>query len=186
MADPDSAEFAGTPPTVIRVACVVLLVVGFGAALISLPSLLDPASTRCHLARARIDTANTDSKPWNNVDTGGRKPKDLPCADAVSLAGQIRLSQKGTRTVSLPSETAVHLQATFAIVIGLGQTAAGWLVARRLDRRARNAAIGFSAFGLVLPVLGLISFAASFFVIYALLATPASRELWGRPGRSAA
>ena len=80
----------------------------------------------------------------------------------------------------------LRVQATFAIFIGLGQTISGWLVARRLDRRARNAAIGFCAFGLVLPVLGLISFAVSFFVIYALLATPASRELWGRPGRSAA
>ena len=186
MAEPESPESAGQPPTVIRVACIVLLVVGLGSVLISLPSLAGPASTRCHLARARIDSANADSKPWNNVDTGGRKARDLSCGDAVRLAAQIRLSQKGTRTFSVPGEAAVRLQAAFAILIGLGQATSGWLVARRLSRRARNAAIGFSAFGLILPVLGLISFGVSFFVMYALLGTPASRALWGRPGRSAA
>jgi len=179
MTDPDPGT-VGTPPTVIRVACIVLLVVGLGSVLISLPALADPAGARCHLARARIDAANTDTKAWNNVDTGGRKAKDLPCADAVRLAGQVRLSEKGTRHASVPSETAVRVQWTLAILIGLGQAISGWLVARRLSRPARNAAVAFSAFGLVLPVLGVISFGVAIFVLYALVVSRDAKQLWAR------
>jgi hypothetical protein len=181
MTEPEGPGKAAPPPTVIRVACVLLLVVGFGSVLLSLQGLADPAGTRCRLSRVHVNQANTDSKPWNNVDTGGRKAKDLPCADALRLAGQIRLNQKGTRTASVPSEAAVRVQGAFTILIGLGQGLTGALLARTLSRPARNAAIGFVAFGLVLPVLGFISFGVAIFVIYALIASPAAKELWGRP-----
>src|ERR1043165_4231582 len=77
MNDPEGPATPGPPPTVVRIACVALLVMGFGSVLISLPSLAKPESARCTLARARIDDANTDRKPWNNVETGGRKARDI-------------------------------------------------------------------------------------------------------------
>src|SRR3989442_2858975 len=102
MTDPDPGT-VGTPPTVIRVACIVLLVVGLGSVLISLPALADPAGARCHLARARIDATNTDTKAWNNVDTGGPKGKDLPLPEALPLGGQCPPTSKGTRHRSGPT-----------------------------------------------------------------------------------
>jgi hypothetical protein len=180
MTDPESPGTVGPPPTVIRVACILLVVIGFGSLMFSLPAVADPSGARCSLARTRIDQANTDSKPWNNVDTGGKKAKDLPCVDAVRLAGRIRQSEKGTSTVSVPSETAVRVQGTLALLIGLGQAISGVSVLRGLSRRSRNAAVGFAAFGMVLPVLGFISFGVSIFVIYALLISPPAKELWGR------
>lgn len=180
MTDSEGPAAPGPPPTVVRIACVGLLVIGFGSVLISLPSLVKPASARCTLARARIDDANTDKKPWNNVDTGGRKAKDVPCPDAVGLVSRIRLDEKGTRTASVPSEQAVRTQAALAAVLGLGQGISAALLARTLGRPARNAAIGFAAFGLALPVLGVISFAAAIFVVYAVVLSPAAKQLWPR------
>ena len=58
------------------------------------------------------------------------------------------------------------------------------MVARRLTRAARNTAVAFSAFGLVFPILGPISFAISFFVIYALAFSAAGKQLWGRDAGS--
>ncbi len=180
MSDPEGRPPPVPPPTVVRIACVALLLIGFGSVLISLPSLAKPQSARCTLARARIDDANTDRKPWNNVETGGRKVKDIPCADAVGLVTRIRLDEKGTRTASVPSEEAVRTQAGLTVVLGLGQGISAALLARTLRRPARNAAIAFAVFGVALPVLGVISLAAAVFVVYALLLSPAARQLWPR------
>jgi hypothetical protein len=179
MTDPESPG-AAPPPPLVRIASVVLLIVGFGSVLISLPSLANPASARCSLGRARIDAANTDSKTWNNVDTGGRKAKDVPCGDAIRLAGRVRLDEKGTRTASVPGEGAVRTQAALAVLLGLGQGVSAALLARTLQRPARNAAAVFAAFALALPVLGVISLAMAFFVVYALVISPAARMLWPR------
>src|SRR5947208_1985305 len=75
---------AGTAaiPSVIRGACILLLIVGAVSVLFSAPVVMDPANARCHLSRAWLDNANTDKKEWNNVDTGGQKAKDLACPDA--------------------------------------------------------------------------------------------------------
>src|SRR5437867_3177591 len=89
-----SAGAAGIPP-IIRGACILLLIVGAVSVLFSFPVVVDPANARCHLARTWLDDANTDKKEWNNVDTGGQKAKDLACPDAVRLAQQIRLKEKG-------------------------------------------------------------------------------------------
>lgn len=180
MNDPEGPATPGPPPTVVRIACVALLVIGFGSVLISLPSLAKPESARCTLARARIDDVNTDRKPWNNVETGGRKAKDIPCPDAVALVARIRLDEKGTRTASVPSEEAVRTQAALTVVLGLGQGISAALLARTLGRPARNAAIAFAIFGVGLPVLGVISLVAAVFVVYALLLSPAARQLWPR------
>ncbi len=181
MTDPETPAAAGPLPTVVRIACLLLLVAGFGSVLISLPSLARPESARCSLSRARIDDANTDHKTWNNVDTGGRKARKVPCADAIRLAGQVRLDEKGTRTASVPGEGAVRVQAALAVVLGLGQGISAALLLRTLGRPARSAAVAFAAFGVVLPVLGVISFVVAIFVAYALVISPAAKQLWPRP-----
>ena len=157
-----------------------LLVVGFGTVALSGPAVFDSAGARCHLARAWVDDANTDKKPWNNVDTGGKKAKDLPCPDAIRLVGQIKLKEKGTTTASVPSDTAVRVQAVLAVLMGLGQGISGSMVLRRQSRAARNASIGFSAFGIVLRVLGIVSLAVFGFVAYAFIMSPAAKQIWGR------
>jgi hypothetical protein len=179
MTDPETPA-AGPPPTVVRLACILLLAVGFGSVVITLPSLANGERARCSLSRARIDDANTDHKTWNNVDTGGRKAKNVPCPDAIRLAGQIRLDEKGTRTASVPGEGAVRIQALLAVVLGLGQGISGSLLLRTLGRPARNAAAGFAALGLGLPILGLVSFVVAIFVVYAVMFSPAARQLWPR------
>jgi hypothetical protein len=180
MTEPDSPAAAGPPPTVVRLACLLLPVVGFGSVLISLPSLAKPENARCSLSRARIDDANTDTKPWNNVDTGGRKARKVPCADAIRLAGQVRLDQKGTRTASVPGEEAVRIQAGLAVVLGLGQGISAALVFRTLGRPARNAAVAFAALGIALPVLGIFSLGVAIFLVYALVISSAAKQLWPR------
>jgi hypothetical protein len=152
--------------------------VGLGSVMLSAPAVVDPGKTRCQLARTWLNDANTDSKAWNNVDTGGQKAKDLVCADAIRLAGQVRLHEKGTRTASVPSEGAMRIQAGLTVLLMLGEAASGWLVLRQLSRPARTAAIGFSAFGIVLRVLGILSLGIFVFVLYAFAFSPASREIW--------
>jgi len=180
MTDHEAPQAAGRPPTVVRLACILLMVLGFGSVAISLSPATDPATARCRLSRDRIDNANKDKRAWNNVDTGGKKAKDLACADAIRLLGQIKLSEKGTKTDSAPGETAVRVQGLVGIVLGLGQGIAGAVVARRMTRAARNAAVAFSAFGLVFPVLGFISFSISSFVVFALVFSSPAKQLWGR------
>ena len=117
-------------------ACILLLVLGFGSAAVSFSPATDPAASRCRLSRDRVDRTNTDKKTWNDVDTGGRKAKDLPCTDAIRLVSQIKLSEKSTRHDSAPGETAVRVQGIIGIALGLGQGLSGSLVARRNSRIA--------------------------------------------------
>ena len=170
-------------PAIIRGACILLLIVGAVTIMFSAPVVLDPANARCHLARTWLDDANTDSKAWNNVDTGGQKAKDLACPDAIRLVGQIKLKEKGTKTASLPSDSALKIQNGVAIVMGLGQGVAGVLVLRSLSRGARNVAIAFSAFGIVLQILGIFSLLVFVFVVYAFTFSTASRDLWPKEPR---
>jgi hypothetical protein len=173
---------AATPP-VIRGACILLLIVGLVSVMFSFPVVLDPANARCHLARTWLDDANTDEKEWNNVDTGGQKAKDLACPDAIRLAEQIRLKEKGTKTATVPSDSALKIQNAVAVVVGIGQAASAALVLRSLSRAPRNAAIAFSAFGIVLQVLGILSLLVFAFVVYAFTFSPASREIWPKEPR---
>jgi len=144
----------------------------------SAPVVFDPANARCHLARTWLDDANTDKKEWNNVDTGGQKAKDLACPDAIRLAREIKLKEKGTKTASVPGDSALKIQNAIAVLMGLGQAGAGILLIRSLSRAARNAAIAFSAFGIILQILGIFSLLVFAFVVYAFTFSPASRELW--------
>jgi hypothetical protein len=167
----------------IRVTCSLLMVVGFVSTALSFPAVVDPAGSRCHLSRTWLDDANTDKKAWNNVDTGGQKAKDLPCADAIRLAGDIRLKEKSTTTASVPGETALRIQAMIAVAMGLGQAISGSFVLRRLSRPARTAAIAFSAVGIVLRILGIVSLGVFALVVYAFVFSPAAKEIWPREHR---
>ena len=175
----------GRPPAVIRGACLLLLVVGLASVMFSLPVVADPSSARCHLSRTWIDQANTDKKDWNNVDVGGRKPKDLPCDEALRLADGIRLKEKDeSKTATVPSDSALRIQNVAAMMMGAGQAVAGFFVLRRLSRQARNLALGFSGAGIILQVLGIISLAVFAFVVYALAFSPASRAIWPKVPRA--
>ena len=183
MSGEDALARASATPPIIRGACILLVIVGLVSVMFSLPVVFDPANAQCHLARTWLDDANTDKKEWNNVDTGGQKAKDLACPDAMRLAGQIKLKEKGTKTASVPGESALKFQNGIAVLLGLGQAAAGVMLLRSMGRGARNAAIAFSALGIILQVLGIFSLLVFAFVVYAFTFSPASRELWPKEPR---
>lgn len=171
-------------PPVIRGACYMLLVIGLASVMFSLPVVLDPSAARCQLARTWIDQANDDKKDWNNVDIGGRKPKDVPCAEAIPLADNIRTKEKEPeKTATVPGEGVLRIQNVLAVVMGAGQAACGFFVLRKLSRPARNMALGFSGAGIILQVLGIFSLIVFAFVFYAFTFSPASREIWPKEPR---
>jgi len=156
------------------------MIVGLVSVMFSLPVVLGPAKARCQLGRTWLDNANTDKKDWNNVDTGGTNAKDLPCPDAIRLAEQIPLNEKGTKKVTVPGESALRLQNALAAAMGVGQAVSGFFVVRTLSRPARMAALGLSVAGTVLQVLGILSLGVFVFVVYAFAFSAASREIWPR------
>jgi hypothetical protein len=159
------------------------MIVGVASVFFSLPVVFDPAKYQCQLGRVRIDDANTDKKDWNNVDTGGQKADDLPCADAVRLAREIPVNEKGKK-FPLPGETALQAQNGVAVALGLGQAISGFSVIRTLNRRARIVAVVLSLIaGFFFPVLSLLSVGVLVFVTYAFAFSPASREVWPREVR---
>lgn len=170
-------------PTIVRGACILLMIVGVVSVLFSFPVVLAPAGAHCQLSRRVIDDANTDKKDWNNVDTGAQKAKDVPCPDAIRLAEQVPLNEKGDKKVAVPGESALRIQNLVAIVLGGGQAASGFFVVRSLSRRARTAAMVFSAAGIIVQILGILSLGVFVFVVYAFAFSPASREVWPREPR---
>jgi hypothetical protein len=159
------------------------MIVGVASVFFSLPVVFDPAKYQCQLSRVRIDDANTDKKDWNDVDTAGQKAGDLPCADAVRLAREIRVNEKGKK-FPLPGETALQAQNGVAVALGLGQAISGFSVIRTLNRRARIVAVVLSLIaGFFFPVLSLLSVGVLVFVTYAFAFSPASRQVWPREVR---
>lgn len=166
------------PPSVIRAAAIVLVVVGVLSVVLSAATVVDASGARCHLSRSWVDDANTDKPEWNNVDTGGVEAGDLPCADAIRLAGGIRLKENEERTASVPGETALRVQALLAVLLAAGQAVTGVVLMRTLSRQARNVAIALTAVGIVLRILGILSIGVFLFAAYALIFSPAAREIW--------
>lgn len=159
------------------------MIVGLASVFFSLPVVFDPAKYQCQLSRVRIDDANTDKKDWNDVDTGGQKAGDVPCTDAVRLAPEIRLNEKGKK-FPLPSESALQAQNGVAVALGMGQAVSGFSVIRTLSRRSRIVAVVLSLIaGFFFPVLSLLSVGVLVFVTYAFVFSPASREVWPREVR---
>lgn len=159
------------------------MVVGVMSVVLSSATVVDPSGARCHLSRSWVDDANTDKPEWNNVDTGGVDPGDLPCDVAIRLADGIRLKENDERTASVPGETALRVQATLAVLLAGGQAASGVIILRRLSRQARNVAIALSAVGIILRILGILSIGVFLFVAYALAFSPASRLIWPKQPR---
>jgi len=160
------------------------MIVGFASVMFSLPVALDPAKYQCKLSRVRLDKANTDKKDWNNVDIGGRKPKDVPCQEAVGLADGIRIKEKDpSKTATVPGDSALRIQNVMAALLGVGQAASGFFLLRTLSRQARNVALGFSGAAIILQILGIISLLVFAFTVYALAFSPASREIWPKEPR---
>jgi hypothetical protein len=171
-------------PTAIRGASILLMVVGAVTVLFTVPVMLDAATARCRIARNTVEQANTDRNDWNDVDTGGKKARDLPCDDAAHLVGQIRQKENSDKFKQLPSESTLANRSAVAAVMGVVQAVSGFSVIRRRSRLARNAAIGASTVGLFLPVLGPLSFGVYAFVVYAFAFSAASREVWPKEDRS--
>ncbi len=160
------------------------MIVGLVSVLFSAPIVLDPAKAQCTLSRTWLDDANTDKKDWNNVDTGGREVKDVPCPEAVQLAAQVPTNEKGTKRITVPSESALQIQNALAVALGIGQAVSGFSVIRTLNRRARIVAVVLSLIaGFFFPVLSLLSVGVLAFVSYAFVFSPASREVWPREVR---
>ncbi len=174
---------ATRPPPIIRAACILLVVVGVLSVVLSFPTVISPSGARCQLSRSWLDEVNTDDKEWNNVDTGGTVAKDLSCAEAIRLADQIPLKEKSDKTASVPGETALRIQAAMAVLMSAGQAIAGVILMRRLSRQARNVAIAFSAVGIILRILGVISIGVFVVVVYALAFSPVSRQIWPKAPR---
>ncbi len=188
MTDGGNSESAGgrvvRSPPIIRAACFLLLAVGLVSATFSFPVVVDPSAARCHLGRTWVEQANDDNKDWNNVDIGGRQHDDVPCDEAIVLADGIHLKENDpSKTASVPSGSALRIQNALSVVMGAGQALGGSLVLRRLSRQARNMALGISAAGIILQVLGIISLAVFAFVFYALAFSADSRQIWPREPR---
>src|SRR5687767_1685180 len=129
MTDDVTPGTATRPPPVIRAACLLLMVSGMASLVFSIPVVLNPSSAQCHLTRTWVDDANTDKKDWNNVDLGGRRPKDLPCDEAARLADGIRIKEKDpTKTATVPSDSALRIQNLMASFLGLGQGVSGFFL----------------------------------------------------------
>src|SRR2546423_9282163 len=132
------AEGPTDTPTIIRGACILLMITGFVTVMFSVPVIMNAASARCQLSRSFLDQANKDKKDANNIDTGGQQAKDVPCADAVRLAKQIPLNEKGARKVTVPSESALSTQNMIAAVLGAGPAVARVFPLRSLCPRVPN------------------------------------------------
>lgn len=183
-ADPGGSR-AGmrTAPPIIRAGCIALLVLGVLSAGLTSSSLIDPESVRCEVARSWIEDANEDDEDFNDVDTGGRDPDDLECDEAIRLADRIREDEDNQDRMSVPSESAIRTRGGLAAVMSIGQVISGLLTARTLSRRARTAALVFSAAGILFAVLGILSLGVLLFVVYALALSPASKAIWPPQGR---
>ncbi len=174
---PGDAPTRPAVPPVIRAGCVVLIGLGVMSLLLAFPALVNPGGVRCSLARAVVEDANADEEDFNDVDTGGRQVKNLNCEEAVTLAQQVRRSEKNDRTVTIPSTALIRNRAIMSAIVAIGQIVTGFLTIT-LQRRWRTAALIFTVLGVVVPVLGLLSVAVLGFVVYALGFSSAAREIW--------
>jgi hypothetical protein len=187
VTDRDPAHHRPPPPqipSIIRAGCTGLVALGVLTAILAFPSVVNPPRVQCTLAAAFIKDANKDSKKFNDVDLGGRDVDKLPCDEAVALANRIPKDEKGTKMVTIPSPSAIRFRGLLTVFVGLGQAISGLLTLKTLDRRARTAALGFAAMGVVFPIVGLFATVLSLFAVYTLALSPPSRELWPRAPES--
>ena len=175
-----TGRLAGVPP-IIRAGCITLMLLGVVSLLLAFPAIVNPAGVRCSLSRAVIEEANDDGEDFNDVETGGREAEDLECDEAIPLAEEVRRDEKSDRTVSIPSSGLIRNRGAMSAIVALGQIVSGFFTIT-LQRKWRTAALIFTALGVVVPVLGLLTVAVLGFVVYALGFSSASRAIWpGKP-----
>ena len=177
----DGEQRPAVPP-VVRAGCLALAALGAFSMILGGPAIMNPGGIRCSLARTLIDDANHDSKKFNDVDMGGRQVDDLNCEEAQTLAETSRRNENSDDTISLPSKGLIRNRGLMSAVVAIGQGVSGFLTLTTLRRRNRTAALVFTALGVVVPLLGLVSVLVLGFVIYALVFSAPSRALW--PSRS--
>jgi len=182
---PGEGQQRPTVASVVRAGCLSLSMLGVVTLLLAGSTIFNPGSVRCTLARTLIEDANDDGKDFNDVETGGREADALSCDEALTLAETSRRNENSDRTVSLPSEGLIRNRGLMSAVVAIGQGVTGFLTLTTLRRRHRTAALVFTALGVVVPVLGLISVLVLGFVIYALVFSGPSRELWPSTSRPA-
>jgi hypothetical protein len=174
----DHGEERPAVAPVVRAGCVALSMLGVVSLLLALPSIVNPSGIRCSVARALIDDANDDDKAFNDVDIQRREVNKVSCDDAIPLAEGIRKEEDSDKTESLPSDSLIRNRGLMSGLVAVGQAATGFLTLTTLKRRTRTAALVFTALGVVVPVLGLVSVLVLGFVIYALAFSAPSREIW--------
>lgn len=188
MADDDtptgSAELTPGRVPVVRAGCLALMLLGVVSALLSLPSLISVDSVRCSIAEQMVEDANDDDDDWNDVDIGEGDVEDLSCPQAIAAAGQILVRERGDDYEKVPSDGAIRFRGLTALIVGMGQAVSGLATLRTGRREVRNAALAFSAMGLIFAVLGLISLVILTFTVYAIGFSSAAQLLWPRKPRT--
>lgn len=158
----------------------VLGVNGILLATLATGPLLDPAATRCALARDRIEVVNESDDEWDDVELGDVEVDDLDCDEAIAAAEAIPAEEGSDDTVSLPSDGGIRTEAVLAGLIGLAQVVGAGLVLRSGRRWHRNLAAGVAAAGILFPIIGLASLLIVGFAVFALVFSNQARALWPR------
>jgi hypothetical protein len=154
---------AGRPGRLVRMGCAVLALNALLLLYAGGSFLSDPAGVRCADARAAIEDDDED------VDA-----EDISCEQAIPRA--LDLEDSNIRT-----ESAARTQGIVFVVIAVFQLAGAVLSLRTLSKRARLLALVGAGFGIVLPVLGLLTIAVMAFVVYAIFFSADARGVFGEP-----
>ena len=173
MADDDIAPDEPAPEPARRPVARPGRLVRMGCAVLALNSLLllyaggsflsDPAGVRCADARAAIEDDDED------IDAG-----DISCEQAIPQALDIEDS-------NIRTESEARTQGIVFAVIALVQLGGAILTVRTLSKRARILALVGAGFGIVLPVLGLLTIGIMAFVVYAIFFSTDARGVFGDP-----
>lgn len=167
--------------TIFRMGCIMLVALGALELFVASQLVLDPDQARCSAARFRIDGANDDDEDFNDVDLpeGVDDVDDLPCGDAIELAGGIPADEDDEPDGTFPEASTFRTQGLFITGLGLAHGVAGFLTLRTRRRPFRTAALVSAALGILLPVLGLISLLLLAFVVFALAFSADAKAIFG-------
>ena len=164
-----------------------LLLTGLGVIELFFASQLvfDPDGARCTAARYEIEQANDDDESFNDVDLpeGIEDPGDIECDEAIALAGDIPDDEDEPADGTFTEASTFRTQGFLVTVLGLGHGLSGFFTLRTRKRRVRTVALVFIAFGLLLPVLGIITMIAFAFIIFALVFSADAKAIFGDVGR---
>lgn len=166
-----------------RLACFVMVGLGLLELFLSVPTLLDPAKTRCDRAQFEIDAANDDDEDFNDVTLpeGVEEADDLSCADAISLAGQIPADEDDEPDGSYISESAFVTQGAIFGVLGIAHGVVGFFLFRTKKKVLRNVALVLTALAVLpLAALGILGLAVILLIVYGLGFSADAKALFPR------